>query len=129
MTDNASSNDICVAEIIDFIRLDLDLGEQRLRCMGHIINLIAKAFIFGNKSETFEADIAIAENTNDLEAEIRLQGKQNAIGKLHNLIRFIRASLQMEAMFMDIAELFPSKTDKLDNGKYHLTIIDENKTR
>ena len=72
MTDNASSNDTCVAEIIDFIRLDLDLGERRLRCMGHIINLIAKAFIFGNKSETFEADIAIAENTNDLEAEIRL---------------------------------------------------------
>ena len=38
--------------------------------MGHIINLIAKAFIFGNKSETFEADIAIAENTNNLKAAI-----------------------------------------------------------
>ena len=40
--------------------------------MGHIINLIAKAFIFGNKSETFEADIAIAENTNDFEAAMKL---------------------------------------------------------
>ena len=46
ITDNASSNDICVAEIIDLIRPDLDLGKRKLRCMGHIINLIAKAFIF-----------------------------------------------------------------------------------
>ncbi len=129
MTDNASSKDTCVAEIIDLIRPDLDLGERRLRCMGYIINLIAKAFIFGNKSETFEADIAIAKNTNDLEAAMRLWRKQGAIGKLHNLIRFIRASSQREAMFMDIAESFPSEADELDNGKYHLTIIDDNRTR
>lgn len=97
--------------------------------MGHIINLIAKAFIFGNKSEIFEADIAIAENINDLEAAMRLWRKQGAIGKLHNLIRFIRASLQREAMFMDIAESFPSEADELDNGKYYLTITDDNRTR
>ena len=129
MTDSASSNDTCVAEIIDLIRPDLDPGERRLRCMGHIINLIAKAFIFGNKSETFEADIAVAENTNDLEAAMKLWRKQGAIGKLHNLIRFIRASSQREAMFMDIAESFPSQADELDNGNCHLTIIDDNRTR
>ncbi len=128
MTDNASSNDTCVAEIIDLIRPDLDLGERRLRCMGHIINLIAKAFIFDNKSETFEADIAIAKKTNDLEAAMRLWRKQGAIRKLHNLIRFIRDLSQMEAICMDIAESFPSKADKLHNGKYHLTIIDDNLT-
>lgn len=76
ITDNASSNDICVAEIIYLIQPDLDLGERRLRCMGHIINLIAKAFIFGNKSETFEADIAIAENINDFEAAMKLWRKR-----------------------------------------------------
>ena len=32
-------------------------------------------------------------------------------------------------MFMDIAESFPSEVDGLDNGKYHLTIIDDNCTR
>lgn len=97
--------------------------------MGHIINLIAKAFIFVNKSETFEADIAIAENTNDFEAAMKLWRKQGAIGKLHNLIRFIRASPQREAMFMDIAESIPSELDESDNSKYHLTIIDDNWTR
>ncbi len=128
MTDNASSNDKCVAEIIDLIQPDIDLEERRLRCIGHIINLIAKAFIFGNKWETFEADIAIAKNTNDLEAAMRLWRKQGAIRKLHNLIRFIRASSQKEAMFMDIAESFPNEAEELDIGKYHLTIIDDDRT-
>lgn len=40
--------------------------------MGHIINLIGKVFIFGNKSETFKANIVIAENTNNFKAIIKL---------------------------------------------------------
>lgn len=93
ITNNASSNDTCITEIIDLIRPNLDANERRLRCIGHIINLIAKAFIFGNKSESFEADVAIAESTNNLEITMKLWRKQEVIGKLHNLIRFIRASL------------------------------------
>ena len=30
---------------------------------------------------------------------------------------------------IDIAESFPSEADELDNGKYHLTIIDDNQAR
>lgn len=54
--------------------------------MGYIINLIAKAFIFDNKLETFKIDIAIAKNTNNFKAAIKLYRKQSAIGKLYNLI-------------------------------------------
>ena len=129
ITDNASSNDTCITEIIDLIRPDLDAKERRLRCIGHIINLIAKAFIFGNKSESFEADVAIAESTNDLEIAMKLWRKQGVIGKLHNLIRFIRASPQREALFLDIAKPFPSTADEIDSHTRHLTVIDDNKTR
>ena len=129
ITDNASSNDTCITEIIDLIRPDLDAKERRLRCIGHIINLVAKAFIFGNKSESFEADVAIAESTNDLEIAMKLWRKQGVIGKLHNLIRFIRASPQREALFLDIAEPFPSAADGIDSHTRHLTVIDDNKTR
>ncbi len=80
MTDNASSNDTCVAEIIDLIQPDLDLREQKLWYIGHIINLIAKAFICGNKSETFETDIAIAENTNDSEAAMSYEESKVPLG-------------------------------------------------
>ena len=76
ITDNASSNDTCISEIIALIRPDFDSKERRLRCIGYIFNLIVKAFIFGNKSESFEADVAFAESTNDLEAAMKLWGKQ-----------------------------------------------------
>ena len=108
------------------IQLDLDLREQKLWYMGHLINLIAKAFIFGNKSEIFKADIAIAENINDFEAAMKLWRKQGAIRKLHNFIQFIWALPQRKARFMDIAESVPIKLDESDNSKYHLTIIDDN---
>ncbi len=51
------------------------------------------------------------------------------IGKLHNLIRFIRASPQREALFLDIAEPFPNAADGIDSHTRHLTVIDDNKTR
>ena len=113
ITDNASSNDTCIAEIIGLIRPDLD----------------AKAFIFDNKSESFEADVAIAESTNDLEIAMKLWRIQGVIGKLYYLIRFIRASPQREALFLDIAEPFPSAADGIDSHTRHLAVIDNNKTR
>lgn len=43
--------------------------------MGHIINLIVKIFIFSNKSETFEVNIVIDKNTNNLKTIIKSQKK------------------------------------------------------
>ena len=129
ITDNATSNDTCITEIIDLICPNLDVKERRLRYIGHIINLIAKAFIFSNKSESFKANVAITESTNDLEIVMKLWRKQGVIGKLHNLIRFIRASTQREALFLDIAEPFPSTADRIDSHTRHLTVLDDNKTR
>ena len=69
---NASSNDICITEIIDLIRLNLNAKERKLQFIRHIINLIVKVFIFDNKFEFFKIDIAIAESTNDLEIAMKL---------------------------------------------------------
>lgn len=35
--------------------------------MGHIINLIAKVFLFSNKSETFKVNIAVVESIRNFE--------------------------------------------------------------
>ena len=51
---NTSSNDTCIMEIIETLRSDLNANNQRLRCKCHIVNLIAKAFLFGNRSETLK---------------------------------------------------------------------------
>lgn len=84
ITDNASSNDTCVTEGIETLRPDQDAQNRRLQCLGHIINLIAKVFLFGNKSEIFEAEVAVVEGRSDLEGAMRLWRKQGAISKLHN---------------------------------------------
>ena len=129
ITDNASSNDTCVTEIVETLRPDLNAGNQRLRCMGHIINLIAKALLFGNKSETFEADVAVAEGVRDFEGAMRLWRRQGAIGKVHNLFRFIRASPQRQELFMDLAEAIPNTQHELSGKTKRLHVIDDNKTR
>jgi hypothetical protein len=49
IADNDPSNDVA-------IRCILRLDSQRVRCLGHVINLGAKAFLFGNDEESLEAE-------------------------------------------------------------------------
>ena len=44
--DNATSNDTCVEAIFNELRPDLIKKERRLRCIGHIINIAAQAFLY-----------------------------------------------------------------------------------
>lgn len=74
-TNNVSSNDTFIIEIIDLICLNLNFKEKKLQCIGHIINLIVKTFIFGNKSKYFKTDIVIAKSTNDIKIVIKLWKK------------------------------------------------------
>jgi triacylglycerol esterase/lipase EstA (alpha/beta hydrolase family) len=58
--DNASSNDTMIKEIATILatkyssRYDAQL--HRMRCQGHIINLVAHSFIFATKDEELEGD-------------------------------------------------------------------------
>jgi hypothetical protein len=61
-----------------------------MRCYGHVINLAAKAFLFGDDPVAFELEIKNAEK---LKLEIRyeqellmLWRKRGSVRKLHNLI-------------------------------------------
>jgi hypothetical protein len=54
--DSISSNDTCVREVLKNLRPDLDEKQHRLRCFGHVINLAAKAFLFGKEPEAYETN-------------------------------------------------------------------------
>jgi hypothetical protein len=54
--DNISSNNIYVREILTKLRPNLTKENRRLRYFGYIINLAAKAFVFGKDPEAFEAE-------------------------------------------------------------------------
>jgi hypothetical protein len=58
---NAGNNDTCIYTILNAILPDSDSSHRRMRCYGHVINLAAKAFLFGDNSIAFELEIENAE--------------------------------------------------------------------
>jgi hypothetical protein len=55
ITNNVTTNNLIIKIILQRLRLDITyLGERRVRCLRHIINLAAKAFLFSNNKESFE---------------------------------------------------------------------------
>ena len=77
--------------------------QRRGRCAAHIINLAAKAFLFGNDIEAFE--VAVEGEGSATADSLRLKiaqaewRKRGAVGRLHNLVVFVRASAQRREAF------------------------------
>jgi hypothetical protein len=85
--DNAKNSD----KAVEFLcaELELDPKWRRLRCAGHIINLIARQVLFGEDYEMFERDIALI---NDLKEEVELWRKKGPVGMIHSIVEWIRNS-------------------------------------
>jgi hypothetical protein len=55
--DNMSSNDVVIRCILGSIRPNIkEPDTRRVRCLKHIINLVTKAFLFGNDEESLKAE-------------------------------------------------------------------------
>ena len=52
--DNATNNDTTLDELAKV--LDFKVEERRLRYIGHILNLIAEAYLFGQDAKSWEGD-------------------------------------------------------------------------
>ena len=102
--DNVDSNDRAIHCILDDLGIDDFIENRRSRCLGHIINLVAKAFIFGRNTEAFEALASAVKESTPYDSEIMRQSQRawrtkGPIGRLHNIIVFIRSSPQRRAAF------------------------------
>ena len=104
MADNAESNDTAISAILTQLRPELAIAPRRARCLGHIINLAAKAFLFGSDTEAFDEIVEqVTDDTpfdskamRDAQAAWRRKG---AVGKFHNIVIFIRSSPQRREAF------------------------------
>lgn len=94
--DNATSNDTCVAEILKALGIHDTVARRRLRCLGHVINLAAKAFLFGADPNNFEKEV---ERTEEEKKEREIWRKRGPIGKLHNVVTYIRSTPQRREEF------------------------------
>ena len=102
VSDNASNNDSCVATFFARFNSNLtrqDIKARRIRCFGHILNLIAKAFLSG-----LDFDSSDPENPQDTEADLQFWRKTSPITRLHNIVKYIRASPQRSQAFKDLSK-------------------------
>jgi hypothetical protein len=100
ITDNASSNDVCIDLVLR--KLYPRMNEQqrcrrRLRCIGHVVNLAAQAFLFGKQSQETLDELDLAYRQHDFEAIAKVWRKQGVLGRLHNIVRYIRMTPQRRA--------------------------------
>ena len=93
-TDNATVNDVIIQIIYNRLRSDIpEPHKRRVRCLGHIINLAAMAFLFGWDQESVEAEMPSFGKTDYLEAQLAFWRRKDSKGKLYNLVHYIRKTL------------------------------------
>jgi hypothetical protein len=100
ITDNASSNDVCIDLVLSKLYPDMNAKQRlrrRLRCLGHVVNLAAQAFLFGKQSQETLDELDLAYRKHDYEAIAKAWRKQGVLGRLHNIIRYIRMTPQRRA--------------------------------
>jgi hAT family C-terminal dimerisation region len=124
--DNAENNDTAI-EIIG-AELGFNGRARRGRCFGYILNLAAKAILFGKNVEAFEEQLSGSEALSNAEHE--LWRKTGPVGKLHNLVVAINRSDILTYLLDDIQQ---RDIDASDNptvkSKKPIRVIVDNDTR
>jgi hypothetical protein len=94
MMDNAGDNDTCIMELKRYFPT-IDEKEHRLRCAGHIFNLVTKAILFGKGVSKWQRKLLGASD----DESFRLWREKGPIGRLHNFVKFIGRSDQRRTEF------------------------------
>lgn len=125
--DNASNNDTAVRAISRLARrigVVFDASVHRIRCFGHIINLVVKAFLYGESLINLELELEriLSEDGFDNEQYMTVEEahesfikwkEQGPLGRLRNLLVYIRRSPQRLDRFKGILlELYPDKPNQ-----------------
>lgn len=100
MADNATSNDTYIDAVLKTLYSHMTATQRkrrRLRCFGHIVNLCAQAFLIEKDADKVSKELDTAYRDGEL------WKKRGAIGKLRNIVRFIRASPQRRPSFRSIS--------------------------
>jgi hypothetical protein len=96
--------------------IGMDSKQRHLRCFGHIINLADKAFLFGKDPDAFETEANSYIQLRQAEKELEIWRKLGSIGKLHNVVTYIRRTPQRREDFLKLAKNEDSEEVK---GKRH----------
>uniref|UniRef100_A0A8H7K3R1 AC transposase n=1 Tax=Bionectria ochroleuca TaxID=29856 RepID=A0A8H7K3R1_BIOOC len=132
--DNAASNDVCLRHLYTTLDASItraDTEARRMRCFGHILNLVAQAFLYGDDAASFELQSEAYGMLERFEEDLEHWRAKGPVGKLHNIVKFIRASPQRtEAFKAHAREKEEADTYKLaEESTAELEVIQNNATR
>ncbi|KAF4966507.1 hypothetical protein FSARC_5821 [Fusarium sarcochroum] len=132
--DNAASNDVRLRNLYTTLDASItraDTEARRMRCFGHILNLVAQAFLFGDDAASFELQSEAYDMLERVEEDLEHWRAKGPVGKLHNIVKFIRASPQRtEAFKAHAREREEVDTYKLaEESTAELEVIQNNATR
>lgn len=122
VTDNAESNDTCLDELAD--ELGFNKQHRRLRCCGHIINLVARSILFGTDADAFEED---CQANKEIQDDMKLWRAQGPIGKLHNIVHWVQRSGQRIAKLHKLQSIENTALGLEDGVTYD--VVMDNATR
>ena len=117
--DNASNNDTAMEWLDRRIReeggVGFDVKERRLRCFAHDMQIAVKGLLFGPKAKELETYEATATMTDKDKAKwMRLRWRSfGAIGKLHNIVKYIRISPKRRAGYKTVLQDLEKQSVKM----------------
>ena len=113
--DNDPTNDKAIRLLLQQLRPDIANSDKgrRIRCIGHIINLVMKAFLFGEDADSFEIEVGGAVHLGRHKSILKAWRKRGPLGKLHNTLIHIRGSSKRREAFLASGVV----GDEVQNGK------------
>src|ERR1700733_8243300 len=94
--DNALNNDTTLQELGR--KIGFDPKTKRLRCMGHILNLLAEAYVFGQDVTRFQKDYDAARPPK----RRQMWRQRREVSKLYNLVTHVMASGKRSDLFTEL---------------------------
>ena len=96
---NVKENDKAIRQALQIATYldNKEINYRRLRCFGHIVNLAAKAFLFGKDPNVYKNDKKAT--IKDEEEVIKRFRRQGALGKAYNTVHYIRKTPQRRRSF------------------------------
>lgn len=119
--DNASNNDTAMVALA--MTFGFNATKRRLRCFGHIINLVVRAMLFGTDDQVLNDDED--DDIDELRAKHEEWVKKGPIRKLHNLVRWIHRSEHLTKALCRLQ----TDLDEEANASKPLDVILNNDTR
>ncbi|PNP54804.1 hypothetical protein FNYG_15590 [Fusarium nygamai] len=101
-----AANDTCLYHMyqkLDPLMRPVEIKACRMRCYGHTLNLIARAFLFGKDADSFELESDINSMRGLIEQDLDHWRTKGPIDTLRNIVKFIRSSPQRSEQFKRIA--------------------------